>query len=77
MAAPSEGFWQRRGALGLYELLLTWWRHRFELFLQAHELYRKRRWEDAQKSFQFILDTWARIRSIARLLEALPGISLR
>jgi adenylate cyclase len=28
MAAPSEGFWQRRGALGLYELLLTWWRHR-------------------------------------------------
>src|SRR6266700_2893456 len=27
MAAPSEGFWQRRGALGLYELLLTWWRH--------------------------------------------------
>src|SRR5260370_11655080 len=28
MAAPSEGFWQRRGALGLYELLLTGWRHR-------------------------------------------------
>src|ERR1700675_1700689 len=28
MAAPSDGFWQRRGALGLYELLLTWWRHR-------------------------------------------------
>ena len=28
MPAPSEGFWQRRGALGLYELLLTWWRHR-------------------------------------------------
>src|SRR5258707_13233144 len=28
MAAPSEGFWQRRGALGLYELLLTWSRHR-------------------------------------------------
>src|SRR5216683_878770 len=28
MAAPSAGFWQRRGVLGLYALLLTWWRHR-------------------------------------------------
>src|SRR2546423_8538076 len=28
MAAPSDGFWQRRGALCPYELLLTWWRHR-------------------------------------------------
>ena len=33
MAAPSEGFWQRRGALGLYELLLTWWRHRVSFLL--------------------------------------------
>ncbi len=33
MAAPSEGFWQRRGALGLYELLLTWWRHRVSFVL--------------------------------------------
>ena len=28
MAAPSAGFWQRRGLFGLYELLQTWWRHR-------------------------------------------------
>ena len=28
MAAPSEGFWQRRGFFGLYELLQSWWRHR-------------------------------------------------
>src|SRR5438445_229460 len=33
MAAPSESFWQRRGALGLYELLLTWWRHRVSFLL--------------------------------------------
>src|SRR5467141_2994414 len=33
MAAPSEGFWQRRGALGLYELILTWWRHRVSFLL--------------------------------------------
>jgi adenylate cyclase len=33
MAAPSAGFWQRRGALGLYELLLTWWRHRVSFLL--------------------------------------------
>ncbi len=31
---------------------------RIALFQQAHELYRKRRWEDAQKSFQIILDKW-------------------
>src|ERR1700752_4012109 len=28
MAAPSAGFWQRRGFFGLYELLQSWWRHR-------------------------------------------------
>src|SRR5215470_6234131 len=28
MAAPSAGFWQRRGLFGLYELLQSWWRHR-------------------------------------------------
>ena len=33
MAAPSEGFWQRRGALGLYELLQSWWRHRVSFLL--------------------------------------------
>jgi adenylate cyclase len=33
-------------------------RHRLDLFHQAHELYRKRRWEEAQKSFQTILDKW-------------------
>jgi hypothetical protein len=57
MAAPSEGTWQRRGAFSLYELLETWWRHRIS-FLQAHALYRKRRWEEAQKTFQSILDKW-------------------
>jgi adenylate cyclase len=31
---------------------------RVELFQVAHDLYRKRRWEDAQKSFQTILDKW-------------------
>jgi len=31
---------------------------RIELFKQAHELYRKRCWEAAQKSFQIILDKW-------------------
>jgi adenylate cyclase len=35
MAAPSEGFWQRRGALGLYELLLTWWRHRVSFLISV------------------------------------------
>jgi adenylate cyclase len=33
MAAPSEGFWQRRGALGLYELLQSWWRHRVSFLI--------------------------------------------
>jgi adenylate cyclase len=28
MAAPSVRFWQRRGVVGLIELLQTWWRHR-------------------------------------------------
>ncbi len=35
MAAPSEGFWQRRGALGLYELILTWWRHRISFLISV------------------------------------------
>jgi hypothetical protein len=35
MAAPSEGFWQRRGAPGLYELLLTWWRHRVSFVISV------------------------------------------
>jgi adenylate cyclase len=35
MAAPSAGFWQRRGALGLYELLLTWWRHRVSVLISV------------------------------------------
>src|SRR5215472_6105163 len=33
MAAPSEGFWQRRGLFGLYELLQSWWRHRVSFLL--------------------------------------------
>src|SRR5215470_2111550 len=33
MAAPSEGFWQRRGSFGLYELLQSWWRHRVSFLL--------------------------------------------
>ena len=33
MAAPSEGFWQQRGAFGLYELLQTWWQHRVSFLL--------------------------------------------
>ena len=28
MAAPSGGWWQRRGLFGLYELLQSWWAHR-------------------------------------------------
>jgi adenylate cyclase len=28
MAAPSGGWWQRRGGFGLYELLQSWWGHR-------------------------------------------------
>ena len=35
MAAPSEGFWQRRGALSVYELLLTWWRHRVSFVISV------------------------------------------
>jgi adenylate cyclase len=35
MAAPSEGFWQRRGAFGLYELLQTWWQHRVSFLLSV------------------------------------------
>lgn len=33
MAAPSVGFWQRRGFVGLYELLQSWWRHRISFLL--------------------------------------------
>jgi adenylate cyclase len=33
MAAPSEGFWQRRGVFGLYELLQSWWQHRVSFLL--------------------------------------------
>lgn len=33
MAASSEGFWQRRGLFGFYELLQTWWRHRVSFIL--------------------------------------------
>ncbi len=33
MAAPSVGFWQRRGTFGLYELLQSWWRHRVSFLL--------------------------------------------
>jgi adenylate cyclase len=28
MAAPASSWWQRRGGLGVYELLHSWWRHR-------------------------------------------------
>ena len=33
MAAPSEGFWQRRGLFALYELLQSWWRHRVSFII--------------------------------------------
>ncbi|MHB8502006.1 MAG: CHASE2 domain-containing protein [Candidatus Acidiferrales bacterium] len=33
MAASSGGWWQRRGVLGLYELLQSWWRHRVSFVL--------------------------------------------
>jgi adenylate cyclase len=33
MAAPSGGWWQRRGGFGLYELLQSWWRHRVSFVL--------------------------------------------
>ncbi len=35
MAAPSEGFWQRRGLFGLYELLQSWWRHRVSFLISV------------------------------------------
>ncbi|HTT31981.1 MAG TPA: CHASE2 domain-containing protein [Methylomirabilota bacterium] len=33
MAAPSDGFWQRRGLFSLYELLQSWWRHRVSFLI--------------------------------------------
>ncbi len=33
MAAPSEGFWQRRGTFGLYELRQSWWRRRVSFII--------------------------------------------
>jgi adenylate cyclase len=33
MAAPSGGWWQRRGGFSLYELLQSWWRHRVSFIL--------------------------------------------
>jgi adenylate cyclase len=33
MAAPSGGWWQRRGRFSLYELLQSWWRHRVSFIL--------------------------------------------
>jgi adenylate cyclase len=33
MAAPSGGWWQRRGRFSLYELLQSWWRHRASFFI--------------------------------------------
>jgi adenylate cyclase len=33
MAAPSDGFWQRRGVFSLYELLQSWWRHRVSFII--------------------------------------------
>jgi adenylate cyclase len=33
MAAPSDGFWQRRGFFSLYELLQSWWRHRVSFII--------------------------------------------
>ena len=33
MAAPSVRFWQRRGVVGLIELLQTWWQHRISFLL--------------------------------------------
>src|SRR2546430_3089311 len=35
MAAPSAGFWQRRGLFGLYELLQSWWRHRVSFVISV------------------------------------------
>ena len=59
MAAPSEGFWQRRGLLGLYELFESWWRHRISFLLSlTRVLYSERHWQAAQEAFQAILDKW-------------------
>ncbi|HKV24927.1 MAG TPA: adenylate/guanylate cyclase domain-containing protein [Candidatus Acidoferrum sp.] len=33
MAAPSGGWWKRRGGFGLYELFQSWWRHRVSFVL--------------------------------------------
>src|SRR5580700_7689082 len=35
MAAPSGGWWQRRGSFGLYELLQSWWRHRVSFVISV------------------------------------------
>jgi adenylate cyclase len=35
MASPSRGTWQRRGALGLSELLQSWWRHRVSFLISV------------------------------------------
>src|ERR1700747_1466757 len=35
MAAPSAGFWERRGLFGLYELLQSWWRHRISFVISV------------------------------------------
>jgi adenylate cyclase len=35
MAAPSEGYWQRRGWFSLYEVLQTWWRHRVSFVISV------------------------------------------
>jgi adenylate cyclase len=35
MAAPSDGFWQRRGLFSLYELLQSWWRHRVSFLISV------------------------------------------
>ena len=34
------------------------WRARLELFQDAHALYRRRQWEEAQRKFQSLLDKW-------------------
>ena len=35
MAAPSDGFWQRRSLFSLYELLQSWWRHRVSFLISV------------------------------------------
>ena len=32
---PSAGFWQRRGVFQIYELLLSWWRHRVSFLISV------------------------------------------